>query len=111
MGDECAEFERQLAKFGHERHRKGTMGRIRIKFDAASYKHIAVRAAAADHLGVSGEEMGEKKQLWIARHHFHPDLVDCASVRQEVRTTSSLRPFLLDSQMKLAYGVNIISIQ
>jgi len=48
-------------------HRKGTMGRIRIKFDAASYKHVAVRAAAADHLGMSDEEMGENKQLWIAR--------------------------------------------
>lgn len=73
-GADCSNFERILAAKGNRRYRRGNTGRIRITHNPNSDKNVALRAAIRFHFGLPPKDTGE--EYCIARHHFHPELLD-----------------------------------
>ena len=75
-GEECARLEHELAVSGNDRYCQGSDGRIRIKYNPNSYKNIALRTLLHHHVGTDPCLQSSNVEYFVARHHFHPNLLD-----------------------------------
>eukprot|EP00562_Extubocellulus_spinifer_P034255 CAMPEP_0178696158 /NCGR_PEP_ID=MMETSP0699-20121125/9255_1 /TAXON_ID=265572 /ORGANISM="Extubocellulus spinifer, Strain CCMP396" /LENGTH=425 /DNA_ID=CAMNT_0020341935 /DNA_START=340 /DNA_END=1617 /DNA_ORIENTATION=- len=94
----CSRYEYILAnKGGSKRYRRGAGGRIRVIYNPNSYKNLALRAAIHHHLCVAPNIQAENREYCIARHHFHPGLLDYLLDKKQFRLKKHLTtPLIAD---------------